>query len=1053
MKIEQELGKIKGGNYDLKANLNSFEINKIYISTFLKILWNYPEAIYFILKNTDKEIIEKNLGKFIMNNFFNNYMGSSKIENNLLYILAMMIKEEINSFMEIPQINTFLENSKASFLLKEMINFPEVQLYFKKIIFQMVEKMENDYSSKKMNFNLTQIYQELKNYINDENKKSNKKNKKSVADISKQFINMKLNEQSMNTLEDNEILDDIKIKKGVDLDESFLGNTINIKLDDLEELIKNAEKNNKFDLKQYYLYLCENIKMKNSNDLYSNIFLEKFASDKEININYLLYIYQFYFSNIISILDLFLKDLFDNASIIPDSIKYICKIISVLIKNKYKDIPKYQENAFISKFFIDKLLIPILQNPSFNALLNDFIISGNTMSNINIVIYIVKKIFSGKLFQINSILPDGEEEQNLTIFNKYIMNAMENTFTFYEKLINISLPPFIDKYINNSLPSDYIYDYFKENSEEIYVNISICFNLTNLICLIKSLKKGEEEFFLKENNKNNKLKRIFNKLKSEEKLEELIKLNNNNEGKNPENRNSIKQDNNKSSKKVCNVAKPENYYILNENLIEENYENIFKINNKISGFYIDIKKLEKEKKLEEKEKNLVKFKNFLINSLKNYKLLKASSFKSTESIYAILLQIKNFMAFPTLNHKNIDTNWSISSVLNYMNKIPDEYKENDYEKCFDELTQDLQESIAEFDYDKLFIFQKNFEQFEKTQDFYKEKQKVIEDINANIKARQFIEDFFLPIELKFFYLEDEKKFELKKSNIKEKSLKDSDILEMVKKEKIIVKNISSFIRYFPDLNKYQNLLDISPFQIIGELEINKRLIYYFDIIRATFIQENICSEEEYDNIYDLKIINFIMNKLYKKLYPKELEYDDSRFFEKTMHLSWVEPSMIIKGDTTLDALDNILPDILLEFKNLNLANSPYNKFACIKKIFELISKIVKVNDDGEGGSKDIGAEDITPYLNFVLIRACPVKIFSDIKYVKFFLKDEGKMEYDFLNVEIMCKNILESTYKDYNVSESEFIKKCNLTLSTDKTTDSKRFKEIIDRFERVGSFA
>jgi hypothetical protein len=310
----------------------------------------------------------------------------------------------------------------------------------------------------------------------------------------------------------------------------------------------------------------------------------------------------------------------------------------------------------------------------------------------------------------------------------------------------------------------------------------------------------------------------------------------------------------------------------------------------------------------------------------------------------------------------------------------------------------------------------------------------------------------LPIELKFFYLEDEKKFELKKSNIKEKSLKDSDILEMVKKDKIIVRNISSFIRYFPDLNKYQNLLDISPFQIMGQLEINKKLIYYFDIIRATFIQENICSEEEYDNIYDLKIINFIMNKLYKKIYPKELEYDDSRFFEKTMHLSWVEPSMIIKGDTTLDALDNILPDILIEFKNLNSANSPYNKFACIKKIFELIGKIVKVNDDGEGGSKDIGAEDITPYLNFVLIRACPVKIFSDIKFIKFFLKDEGKMEYDFLNVEIMCKNILESTYKDYNVSESEFIKKCNHTLSANKQTDEKRFQEIIGRFEKVGTF-
>ena len=48
MKIEQELGKIKVGNYALKTNLNTFEINKIYIATFLKILWNYPEAVYII---------------------------------------------------------------------------------------------------------------------------------------------------------------------------------------------------------------------------------------------------------------------------------------------------------------------------------------------------------------------------------------------------------------------------------------------------------------------------------------------------------------------------------------------------------------------------------------------------------------------------------------------------------------------------------------------------------------------------------------------------------------------------------------------------------------------------------------------------------------------------------------------------------------------------------------------------------------------------------------------------------------------------------------------
>ena len=62
--------------------------------------------------------------------------------------------------------------------------------------------------------------------------------------------------------------------------------------------------------------------------------------------------------------------------------KYICKIISILIKNRFKDITKTEENAFISKFLIEKLLIPIISFPSYNALINDFVISRNTLTNI-----------------------------------------------------------------------------------------------------------------------------------------------------------------------------------------------------------------------------------------------------------------------------------------------------------------------------------------------------------------------------------------------------------------------------------------------------------------------------------------------------------------------------------------------------------------------------------------------------------------------------------------------------------------------------------------------
>ena len=59
------------------------------------------------------------------------------------------------------------------------------------------------------------------------------------------------------------------------------------------------------------------------------------------------------------------------------------------------------------------------------------------------------------------------------------------------------------------------------------------------------------------------------------------------------------------------------------------------------------------------------------------------------------------------------------------------------------------------------------------------------------------------------------------------------------------------------------------------------------------------------------------------------------------------------------------------------------------------------------------------------------------------------MEYDLINVESMCKKILESTYKDYYLSESEYIEKCNSVLDNTKDIEEERFEEIMGRYESI----
>ena len=222
---------------------------------------------------------------------------------------------------------------------------------------------------------------------------------------------------------------------------------------------------------------------------------------------YILLFYQHNFLEVISFIEILIEDLMENILLLPNSIKYICKIISILVKNKFKNISIIEENAFISKFLINKLLIPIISNPSFNAIISDFVISGNTIKNLKALDFILKKLFSGKLF-LNNL-----EEGDYTPFNWFFIDKMDKILTFFEKAIHINLPNFIEQYINDKLPKGYYYEFFNENKDQICSYISICFSFKNLYNLVKGFRKGDVFF----TTKNPKVKQIKSALSRIEK--------------------------------------------------------------------------------------------------------------------------------------------------------------------------------------------------------------------------------------------------------------------------------------------------------------------------------------------------------------------------------------------------------------------------------------------------------------------------------------------------------------------------------------------------------
>ena len=322
--MESSRQKDKNVKIILEKNIDSFGINKIYVQKFLMKLWENPKLIFTILKNAELKELKEKLAPFIVDNFYNNYLSGNYLENNLLYVIALMIKEEVDKLRDMEQVLTFLDDSRCGYLLQQLIKKIDVQIYFKKMIMGTVSKIDNC-TSGKINFNINEI------------------NKR---------ISWLKSEKTTNNYDANLLKNAKESYKHNSNTTSFL---IDINVNYLEKMIQNDKIKNNKGMIDYIEKLIEEIKIYKNPDYYSNSCLlqnlKNLKSPTEI-----LAIYKDHITEIISFINKLIEDLTSNTFLIPHSVKYICKIISILIKKKFKNIRAVDINAFISKFFLGKLL-------------------------------------------------------------------------------------------------------------------------------------------------------------------------------------------------------------------------------------------------------------------------------------------------------------------------------------------------------------------------------------------------------------------------------------------------------------------------------------------------------------------------------------------------------------------------------------------------------------------------------------------------------------------------------------------------------------------------
>jgi len=922
-------------------------INVLYL--FLQNIWKSPKSVATILSKADKNDLKNNLAHLITHNIYENIFSSNSKEEQLIYIIGLLLKEEINNLNDKDNIDknletSFLKETPCGFIFDEFIYKKELQSFFKNILIDIIKNIETLYSYP-MIFNLDEIDKDLsKNKITSNYQKNQLSEKEKIQQFNQKYI-IPLRKKELENIISNEKDEEIK---------AFLNKKI---LD------------------------CEK-----SENLYSpSKFLDKLSSFKTA-----FEIYFYYGKCLIEVtelIDIFLDKLLSNINLLPYSTKCICKIISILLDKKYPNLKQIEKNKFLAKFFFEKLLFPILESPSDTILINECLITDRSKERLKEIKKVLNKLVLGKFF---------EENEDLVPVNNYIIEKMPKLIDIFNNINQVVLPPFIDKLINDEIEENYEYDYFIENPEENIFYMNICFNINELYSLINNAIKCADSISIS--------KIYLDKLKHYMKQFEEIK-------------NSLENiylDDNKNKRII-------KYFLLSESFYNENNKKQLKITKNREHFSLkELKIIENE---EQKEKNkIIKTKNFFFALLYNYPNITKTDFKEKNifDILNILKELKNnsyMNSFWNIEQKSVPCKWYINSLIQYLGKLPDKYKQNNYELLVNDLENEIINSIKEIKFEDLSIFIEYIKEMGKEKFYYENVKNIINDIDLNKKARKFIEKEDIPVSL---IVKDEKTLILSKHK---KGL-------LNKNKNTPINNIRKFINGFPNIADNEEYQGLETIDLIKKMKVPEIIKEYFVNVKESlkeYIKNENIKETNFETIYN-KIYDYIMENLYEKLFPKLPDRKDIDILNICHKNCWLEPSNIINSKKNY-VFDSFLPDAIKHFNEINREKSPRKKILCIKEINNCLGKLGKFNED-----KVEGTDDQLPLLYYTFIKAKPEFIYSNCDYIEMFLRKNGKGEEGSLliKLKLICEKVLRMTFKDlYNITETEYEENCNLIVNGD----------------------
>ena len=1032
------------------------------IKNLFFIIRNNYDYLTRILSLIKPEDFEKNINKvyslveLLNNNFYENILIPNPDQLELLILIYKLLEEEITSMNSVCSENFLEDNTLIGIFLSSFAKKQEIIGYFSMILNPLILSIDEDDSKEHIDLNINNIINnidlkqiEKRKIINNEPNINTKINldiniKEYLFDkIPKTKIKFKNSfELEAEKEKEDEINFDINGDYITDSDKNII--FINKKRKNL--LNKNNEYNTEYKYELNQSRLIEKIneeKNPSMKNIYFNLLEElnyypnKFSNEGILKIlkkenekrNTLLQIYKDNFIYIREIIEELLQIIIDKIITMPYSLRCISKFINILISKKFPDLTRYEINSFIGKFIFDKCIFSILslENKYF---IDSRVYNKKTKTCLEIVISILSKA-------INSSLFDNYSDPEKTIFNPLILEIIPILNEFYKKLIDIQLPNGADGLINkasihikdlssknlfnfrykkrkiakpqsdqgsddNLQTQSPLYDYFKENPDEILHLQSICFSGDDIKFLLDLIERNMGIF--KDLPRFSFFSKTFKKIKNEEKILNSL----------------LEKDKNEKNKTFYIIFREEKKNILEKLIKKKKKDSTFESNEQDSQLIC--------RRIKFCIKTILKGLN-LLNS-KDFAYLNFA--QSTDKFFsAIKYTLEELGEYNELSN-NIPLNWYSQYIYNYKKELDIEYQKEDFEKLYSEISTEETNILNDLKNLSNIIITRdgmNLRCAEKILAKAMYELKRIEEAKKYNQLEKFIKTKKIEV---CIYQPDENA----KSKIKDK---DKDFLINIfdikscpygisnnDKNHIHINSINEFIKVFSNDNKIKLKSFIRDAIIKGESKysISEIIAKYMELV-VKKIKENKnifgeLSNEQLDE-FSKNIENHIIRKIYKYVYPPNISDIDLQIQNDTRTLGWIQPEHLEIKKLYVNQLKSAEKYI----SKMNEAKSVFDKLECIQNAFVIMNNTVKFIS---GKNENAGQDEMTPLFQYIIIKSQPERFYTNINYIKCFLSSTDLIsKYGFFvtQMESACTYILHIKASDFKMNEEEFNNKRN----------------------------